>query len=424
MFRGADMSRFVAILVLLSAWGCASAGLVEVRGVRIEDEGDKIRLLIDLSGDFGHNVFALSDPDRLVIDIPDALLRCKLPVAPGGHHILAGLRSGIREGDDLRMVFDLRQSVRPKTFQVKPAEAGTDRLIVELAPGGDAARTARDRSAGKAAAKRAPVRPKTAKSRDIVIAIDAGHGGKDSGAIGSKRTKEKDITLGVARRLSKLVAKEAGMRPYLVRDTDTFIPLRQRMARARKQNADLFVSIHADAFEDPNVRGSSVYTLSPRGASSEAAKWLADRENAADLVGGVKLDEGDGQLASVLLDMSQNATLEQSAAAAQMVLDKLSSLGSLHKGRVQRAGFVVLKSPDIPSMLVETAFISNPDEEARLRSPSHQQRLAEAILKGIKAYFQKYPNQSAALAGDETGAAPDRIHVASRGEGLTDTALR
>ncbi len=395
------------MLLLLSAWGCAAGGLVEVRGARIEDEGDRIRLLIDLSGAFSHNVFALSDPHRLVIDVPDAVLGCKLPVAPGNHAVLGGLRSGVREGDDLRMVIDLKQPVRPKSFQVKPTEERGHGLIVELvasgaAPGqapGQAAGTT-VRAAGKTGGKQAAVRPKATKARELVIAIDAGHGGKDAGAIGAKRTKEKDITLAVARRLAKLVAKEPGMRPYLVRDSDTFIPLRQRMARARKQKADLFVSIHADAFDDPSVRGSSVYTLSPRGASSEAAKWLADRENAADLVGGVKLDEGDGQLASVLLDMSQNATLEHSAVAAQMVLDKLGGLGSLHKTRVQRAGFLVLKSPDIPSMLVETAFISNPEEEARLRNGDHQQRLAEAILKGIRTYFQKYPNQSAAIAGD------------------------
>jgi N-acetylmuramoyl-L-alanine amidase len=397
------MGRFVAMLLLLSAWGCAAGGLVEVRGARIADEGDKIRLLIDLSGAFSHNVFALSDPHRLVIDIPDAVLGCKLPVAPGNHAVLGGLRSGVREGDDLRMVIDLKQPVRPKSFQINATAERGHGLIVELIPSGAApgqAAGAAVRAAGKTDAKQAAARPKATKARELVIAIDAGHGGKDAGAIGAKRTKEKDITLAVARRLAKLVAKEQGMRPYLVRDSDTFIPLRQRMARARKQKADLFVSIHADAFDDPSVRGSSVYTLSPRGASSEAAKWLADRENAADLVGGVKLDEGDGQLASVLLDMSQNATLEHSAVAAQMVLDKLGGLGSLHKTQVQRAGFVVLKSPDIPSMLVETAFISNPAEEARLRNADHQQRLAEAILKGIRAYFQKYPNQSAAIAGD------------------------
>jgi len=402
------VGRLVAILVLLCAWGNAWAAPVDVRGVRIADDADKTRLLIDLDGAFSHEVFALENPHRLVIDIPDAVLRCKLPVAPAGHATLDGLRSGVREGDDLRVVIDLKQPVRPKSFLQKPSEEGGHRLIVDLvpaeAPHGKASATPAPRSAAKAGdAKHLSVQTNGAKARAVVIAIDAGHGGKDAGAIGAKNTKEKDITLAVARRLAKLVAKAPGMRAYLVRDGDTFIGLRQRMVRARKQNADLFVSIHADAFQDPDVRGSSVYTLSPRGATSEAAKWLADRENAADLVGGVKLDEGDGLLASVLLDMSQNVTMEQSAVAAQMVLDKLAGLGGLHKARVQRAGFVVLKSPDIPSMLVETAFISNPQEEARLRDPNHQQRLAEAILKGINAYFKKYP-------------AP----AVGRGEGLVD----
>ena len=191
------------------------------------------------------------------------------------------------------------------------------------------------------------------------------------------------------------------MRPYLTRDGDSFIPLRKRMAKARAQGADLFISIHADAFKDADVRGSAVFTLSPRGASSEAAKWLADRENAADLVGGVDLGETDSVLATVLLDMSQNATMEHSGLAAQMVLDKLQGLGSLHHSRVQRAGFLVLKAPDIPSMLVEAAFISNPEEEARLRNPAQQQRLAEAILRGVKAYFKKHPVPGAALADDD-----------------------
>jgi N-acetylmuramoyl-L-alanine amidase len=191
------------------------------------------------------------------------------------------------------------------------------------------------------------------------------------------------------------------MRPYLTREGDTFVPLRKRMAKARAQGADLFISIHADAVKDADVRGSAVFTLSPRGASSEAAKWLADRENAADLVGGVDLGEANNVLASVLLDMSQNATMEHSGLAAQMVLDKLQGLGNLHQSQVQRAGFMVLKSPDIPSLLVEAAFISNPDEETRLSNPTQQQRLAEAILRGINAYFKKHPVPGAALADDD-----------------------
>jgi N-acetylmuramoyl-L-alanine amidase len=398
------MGKWISLFLLFFAWCGAWAGPVEVRAVRIADEGDKSRLLLDLGGNFSHKAFALEKPDRLVVDIPDAVLGCKLPVAPGDHAILGGLRSGVREGDDLRVVIDLKRPVRTKSFQLKPSDEGGHRLVVDLIPKGAAPAKSGGAQAAKgdtkADGKQLAVRSKGTKARTLVIAIDAGHGGKDAGAVGSKGTKEKDVTLSVARRLSKLVAKEPGMRPYLTRDGDTFIPLRQRMAKARKQNADLFVSIHADAFNDPSVRGSSVYTLSPRGATSEAAKWLADRENAADLVGGVKLDEGDGLLASVLLDMSQNATMEQSAVAAQMVLDKLAGLGGLHKARVQRAGFMVLRSPDVPSMLVETAFISNPEEEARLRNANHQQRLAEAILKGIKAYFKEHPAPVAVVAGE------------------------
>jgi N-acetylmuramoyl-L-alanine amidase len=412
------MGRWIAILLLLCAAGRGWAGLVEVRGVQIADEGDKTRLVVDLGDAFTHKIFALDNPDRLVIDIPNAVLRCKLPIASGGHSMLGGLRSGIQDGDDLRIVIDLTQPVRPKSFQLAPSKEVGHRLIVELAPrnpGRTLATAAPARSGGKTASKQLVAAAKGAKARALVVAIDAGHGGKDAGAIGAKRTKEKDITLAVARQLARLVAKEPGMRAYLTRDGDYFVPLRQRMAKARKNKADLFVSIHADAFNDPSVRGSSVYTLSPRGASSEAAKWLADRENAADLVGGIKLDEGDGLLASVLLDMSQNATLEQSGAAAQMVLDRLGGLGDLHKPQVQRAGFVVLKSPDIPSMLVEAAFISNPEEEIRLRKPGHQQRLAEAILKGIKAYFKKYPGQSAAIAGEGEEAAEEDPQVAGHG---------
>ncbi len=418
------MGRLTAILMLLIASGTAWGAAVEVRGVRILDEGDQTRIEIDLGGSFTHKLFALDNPDRLVIDIPDAALTGKLPVAPAGHALLGGLRSGVRDGDDLRMVIDLKQPVRPKSFQLKPGEEGGHRLVVDLASSRPVERAAKAEPPKQAepqpqpeapaqtqpqtqGPKRLAVQAKPARAPGFVVAIDAGHGGKDAGALGAKGTKEKDITLAVARRLAKLVAKEPGMQAYLTRNTDTFVPLRQRMVRARKQNADLFVSIHADAFNDPGVRGSSVYTLSPRGASSEAAKWLADRENAADLVGGVKLDEGDGVLASVLLDMSQNATMEQSAAAADLVLDRLAGLGGLHKARVQRAGFLVLKSPDVPSMLVETAFISNPAEEARLRDPKHQQRLAEAILKGIRAYAKKYPGPTA-----------------GRGESLADVAGR
>jgi N-acetylmuramoyl-L-alanine amidase len=426
------MGRLLAILVLLTTWGCASAATIEVRAVRIVDHGDQTRLELDLSGTCTHTAFAMQNPERLVLDIPDAALRSRLPLAPNNHPLLTGLRSGVRAGDDLRMVFDLKQGVRTKTFLLKPDAEGGHRLVVNLtpsanpnrAPAATAAAAPEARSQEPAPSKAqetksltSRVKPnKGGKTRALVIAIDPGHGGKDPGAIGAKGTREKEITLAVAKRLAGLVSKEPGMRPYLTRDGDTFIPLRKRMAKARAQGADLFISIHADAFKDADVRGSAVFTLSPRGASSEAAKWLADRENAADLVGGVDLGEADSVLATVLLDMSQNATMEHSGLAAQMVLDKLQTLGSLHHSRVQRAGFMVLKSPDIPSMLVEAAFISNPEEEARLRNPAHQQRLAEAILRGVRAYFKKHPIPGAALADDDDdGKKGERRGVAENG---------
>ena len=297
------MSRLVAILMLLTTWGWAWAAPVEVRAVRIVDAGDRTRLELDLSGACAHTAFAMHNPERLVIDVPDATLFGRLPLAPTDHPTLTGLRSGIRAGDDLRMILDLKQKVRTKTFLLKGAEGG-HRLVVDLAPsvttGTATSRAASRVAAPEAKAKATPANTpgakaleakrstdsgkagKGAKGRRLVIAIDPGHGGKDPGAIGTKGTREKEVTLAVAKRLAALVSKEPGMRPYLTRDGDSFIPLRKRMTKARAQGADLFISIHADAFKDADVRGSAVFTLSPRGASSEAAKWLADRENAAD----------------------------------------------------------------------------------------------------------------------------------------------
>jgi N-acetylmuramoyl-L-alanine amidase len=322
-------------------------------------------------------------------------------------------------------VLDLKQPVRVKSFLLDPADGKGHRLVVDLIPKG-ARKTG---IAPVAAAKSAPAAPpvargRTVPTRPLVVAIDAGHGGQDPGAIGARGTREKNVTLAIAKRLAALVAREPGMRPLMIRDGDYFVPLRSRMLKARKHQADIFISIHADAFENRGVRGSSVFTLSERGASSEAAKWLADRENSADLVGGVDLGKGDDVLANVLLSMSQNATIEHSGEAAKAVLENLSQLGATHHGNVQKAGFVVLKSPDIPSLLVETAFISNPEEEARLVNPANQQRLAQAILAGIKAYFQKYRPQSLRAKGAVAGVEPGRRHVIDRGDTLAEIAKR
>ena len=255
--------------------------------------------------------------------------------------------------------------------------------------------------------------------RDLVIAIDAGHGGEDPGARGRKGTREKDVVLEIARRLAALIEKEPGMRPVMIRDGDYYIGLRKRIEKARSQRADLFISIHADAFRDSRARGSSVYVLSQRGASSEMARWLAARENAADLVGGVSLDDKDDLLAEVLLDLAQTATLEASVEVADNVLQEMKRLGKVHKKQVQHAGFVVLKSPDIPSLLVETAFISNPSEEQRLRNSRHQQQVAQAILAGVRNYFASNPPPGTLMAKSST-----RQHVIRRGDTLSNIAQR
>jgi N-acetylmuramoyl-L-alanine amidase len=405
------------------------AGQIEVEGARLWAGPEYTRVVLDVAGPVEHRVFALDNPDRLVIDLIDARLRGKLSQPGNQDPVLSGLRSGIRDGDDLRIVLDLKQQVRAKSFNLGPRGEHGHRLVVDLTPksGQGGTRSTAIASAGRGTGAAEPasygrdsrqrvdaaaqtrsstaaelqaldpgsehlsVRSKAPSNRDLVIAVDAGHGGKDPGAIGQGGTHEKDITLSISRKLAKRIDAHPGLRAVLVRDSDRYIRLRERIAIARKHRADLFVSIHADAFTDPRVRGSSVFTLSAGGATSEAARWLAERENRADLIGGVDLKARDDLLASVLLEMSQNATIELSTVAAAKVLSRLQRLGEVHQQRIQQAGFAVLKSPDIPSMLVETAFISNPDEERRLNDAGYQDKLAKAILDGIVEYFDEYP---------------------------------
>lgn len=407
------MYRLIALFLLLLSLPLL-AQQVEVRGARIWTAPDHTRLVVDTAAPVSHKIFSLDNPDRLVIDIPDARLGDKLPTMKASEPLLIGMRNGIRDGDDLRLVLDLKQEVRAKSFVLQPNDKYGNRLVVDLTPVGKSTPAKKSKS-GK------PHSPKRASLRDIVVAIDAGHGGEDPGAIGANGTREKDVTLQIARKLARLVKKEPGMTPVLIRDGDYFIRLRKRIQLARKNHADLFVSIHADAFRDPRVGGSSVYTLSHRGASSEAAKWLADKENSADLVGGIDLSESDDLLKTVLLDMTQNATLEHSNLAAKKVLTNLRKVGPVHKGKVQKARFVVLKSPDVPSMLVETAFISNPEEEKRLRSGEHQAKLARAILAGVKSYFSGYAPPGTKLAASASDRGEQR-HVIGHGDTLGEIA--
>ncbi len=300
---------------------------------------------------------------------------------------IQGLRVGRNRPGVVRLVLDLKSEVKPQIFTLRPIADYGYRLVLDIHP-----LVAVDPLAALIAeTERRPVLPDKPVIRLATIVIDAGHGGEDPGAIGRRGSREKDITLTIARRLKSLVDAEPNMRAVLTRDGDYCLPLHTRVVKARKVKADLFVSIHADAFIRPDARGSSVFALSERRATSEAARWLANKENDADLIGGVNLDTKDRYLAQTLLDLSQTATIDHSLRLGDAVLRKLGGINTLHKPRVEQASFAVLKAPDIPSILVETAFISNPEEEKRLNDEGYQDKLARAILEGIRDYFAKHP---------------------------------
>lgn len=378
------MSKFsvaLAVVAVFSAQALFAAESIEVRDLRLWASTESTRVVLDLSGVASHRLFTLSNPERVVIDIPSARMadgNSTSSAAIPGQGLVRQIRAAGREDGSLRVVLDLTERVQPKSFLVEPNEAYGHRLVIDLA------------AQNVDAAVRAEHAP-AADSRDLIIAIDAGHGGEDPGAIGRSGTREKDVVLSIARALAERINREPGMRAVLVRDGDYFVAHRDRMLRARNQRADMFVSVHADAFRDRSVSGSSVYILSSRGASDEASRWLAEKQNASDLIGGVSLDDKDDVLASVLLDLSQTASLSASMTAAERVLFELDRVGEVRKRAVQQAGFLVLKSPDIPSLLVETAYISNPAEEKRLRDPRHQEKLANAIHAGVRAYFHENP---------------------------------
>jgi N-acetylmuramoyl-L-alanine amidase len=370
--------------LLLAAFGALAAKPVTIKDVRLWAGPDGTRLVFDLSAPAEAEVFTLDNPYRVVVDIPAAVMESEKAL-PEGQGFVKQLRAAAQPNGALRFVVDLSGPAQPKTFSVGPQQSAGHRLVMDLTPskGTVAAGPALPPSAVKVAAD--------AHGRDIIVAIDAGHGGVDPGSIGKRGTYEKHVTLAIARRLKERIDREPGMRAILTRDNDMFVEHRERIARARRQQADMFVSVHADSYTNRSVAGSSVYVLSARGASDESARWLADRENSADLIGGVKLDDKDSVLASVLLDLSQGASMSASIDAADKVMHELYKIGNITNRGVKHAGFLVLKSPDIPSMLVETAFISNPTEESRLLDPKHQQRLAEAIHQGVRMYFYANP---------------------------------
>ncbi len=412
------------------------AAQTSVLAVRVWPAKDYTRITLESRDPVIFNHQSVHNPERLVVDLEGVELNDILQTLPtkitGQDPYIQLIRAGRNRPGVVRLVIELKAEVSPQIFTLKPVGEYGHRLVLDLYPAepvdpllallekitpeeaavGGALTPQRpeekprktaeaprkqDLPHREAATSEAPARPakpaedEPSVSRLITITIDPGHGGEDPGAVGAAGSFEKHVTLSVGRRLKAKIDAEPNMRAMLTRDADYFVPLQQRVAKARRVQADLFVSIHADAFISPSARGSSVFVLSDKGASSTAARWLAQKENAADLIGGVNLGVKDSHLARTLLDLSQTAAINDSLKVGKAVLGELGGINRLHKGEVEQASFAVLKAPDIPSILVETAFISNPEEEARLNDEAYQDRMAEAIVRGLKRYFAKNP---------------------------------
>ena len=399
--------------------------LADVQGVRLWHAPESSRLVFDLDRGSDHKLFLLSSPNRLVIDIEDSRLLKAMEGLPTESGPVKKVRSGMRNDKDLRIVLDLREAVEPKSFQLKPNDKYGHRLVVDLY------RKVKAKKQGKVKPVKINKPTYTKNSlkskRDIIVVVDAGHGGEDPGTIGHGGVHEKKVVLAIAKKLQALLKKEKGFKAKMVRTGDYYVGLRERTKHARKANADLFISIHADAFSSPRASGSSVFALSQKGATSEAARWLADKENASDLiggVGGVSLDDKEDLLAGVLLDLSMTASLSVSLELGQLVLNSMGGVGHLHKRRVEQAGFAVLKSPDIPSLLVETGFLSNPKEAKKLKSSSYQTQMAKAIFKGIKRYFQQSPPVGTLLASIKNKGSTIRRYIIAPGDTLSVIAQK
>ncbi len=432
--RVTALGRMVAALAFFSISISTSfaAEPIKITAARVWPAAEYTRITLESKQPIGFKHFTIDNPDRIVLDLENielsnTLSQLSAKIGADDPYVKV-VRVGRFKPDVVRLVFDLKTEVKPSVFTVKPYGDYGHRLVLDIYPAkpvdpllalletSNAVDAAAGMSAPTKADKAAPapsikpeeklakvaeekaVNPRKAKSKDpldlvriVTIALDAGHGGEDPGAKGARGTFEKDVTLSIAKRVKAKLDEEPNMRGFLVRDGDYFIPLGNRVVKARKVSADLFVSIHADAFINPEARGSSVFALSENGATSAAARWLAKRENDADLIGGVNLDVKDKYLKQTLLDLSQTATINDSMRLGKAVLGELGGVNTLHKAAVEQAGFAVLKSPDIPSILVETAFITNPDEEARLTDEDYQDKMAAAIVTGIKRYFAKSP---------------------------------
>ena len=393
--------------------GLASAGTAgaQVQDIRLSKNKGYVRLVFDLDGIADHSLFTLHNPERVVLDIKRTKMPHGMVDRVQANSLIRSIRSGVRNDKDLRVVFDLSNEVSPRSFLLAPSGTSGHRLVIDL-------RSKKGRSE----------KIQASRKRDVIIAIDAGHGGKDPGATGRSGTREKTVTLQIAKRLEKDINAQRGMKAILVRKNDRYMRLRDRIHRAREHHADMMISLHADSFPDPRARGSSIYALSVDGASSETARMLAEKENAADILfGDVNLAIEDQMVKEVLFDLSLTGTIESSLDIGSEILGQLKSVNRVHKKKVQQAGFAVLKAPNIPSVLLETAFISNPREEKNLRSASHQKKIAKAITRGVNKYFSRKAPPGTWLASatcEYTVCGGDNIATIAKKHNVDESDLR
>ncbi len=408
--------RLTTLIILLSGLlailASAASHAASIKEVRLWRAPDHTRVVFDLTAPVEHNIINLTNPQRLVIDIEDTDLKTSVAAIDLQDSPIQRIRTGVKDNTHLRVVLDLAAAIKPRSFVLKANGQYGDRLVVDLY----------DKQKAKPVVKHIK---EVNKKRDIVIAIDAGHGGEDPGALGPGRLYEKKVVLAIAKELNALFKKERGYQPVMIRKGDYYVGLKKRRELARKAQADLLVSIHADAFTDSRARGTSVYALSRRGASSATAKFLADDANSADLVGGVSLNDKDDLLAEVLTDLSMTASLDASLKVGKSVVKSMGGISHLHSKRVEQAAFVVLKSPDIPSILVETGFISNPGEAKKLKTSAYQRKMAKAIFYGIKRHFDQTPPPDTYVAWQKnSGQRKPFEYTIARGDTLSGIAKR
>jgi N-acetylmuramoyl-L-alanine amidase len=444
MTRKTDLMLGLLLVISFLVVSLEVSAKSSINNVRMWLAPEKTRLVFDLTGPVKHSIFSLSNPDRVVLDIKGTDLSFKLDQLSLNDSGVKKIRAG--KGQPLRLVLDLSEKMKPTSFSLTPNNEYGHRLVVDLARSESPVNDKQKKAVVKPVVQKEaaitpsskvvvsdkpvkrPVKPGK-KLRDIVIALDAGHGGEDPGAIGASGLREKVVVLAIAKELEKLIDKEYGFISRMIRRNDYYVSLRGRTSIARKKNADLFVSIHADAFKNKNARGASVWVLSNKGATSEVGRWLAQRENSSDLIGGVgnlSLEDKDQVLKGVLLDMSMTATRNDSREVATKIHKNIGKFAKMHKSRVERAGFLVLKSPDIPSILVETGFISNPSEERSLKSTAYRKKMARAIFVGIKEHFMKKPPAFTEIYRQKYGEdiAGNKEYKVVSGDSLSRIAIR